>query len=88
MSTPTPQLVMTRLNVTAARSEALFASELQPSDAPTAEVVAKAIDRAMQLYGVGGCVGRMAREFGDHPDGAAERMRWARRITAQAPTRP
>jgi hypothetical protein len=63
MSTPTPQLVMTRLNVNEARSEALFASELRPADAPTAEVVAKAIDRAVQLYGVGGCAGRMAQEF-------------------------
>jgi hypothetical protein len=88
MSTPTPQLVMTRLNVTEARSEALFDSELRPSDAPTAEVVAKAIDRAVQLYGIGGCVGRMAQEFGDHPDAAAERMRWARWITAQAAVRP
>jgi hypothetical protein len=79
---------MTRLNVTEARSEALFDSELQPSDASTAEVVAKAIDRAVQLYGVGGCVGRMAREFGDHPDAAADRMRWARWIPAQAAVRP
>jgi hypothetical protein len=62
---------MTRLNVNEARSEALFASELQPSDVPTAEVMAKAIDRAVQLYGVGGCVGRMAQEFRDHPDAAA-----------------
>ena len=84
MSTPTPQLVMTRLNVTEARSEALFDSELRPSDAPTAEVVAKAIDRAVQLY----CVGRMAQDLGDHPDAAAERMRWARWITAQAAVRP
>jgi len=30
----------------------------------------------------------MAQEFGDHPDAAAERMRWARWITAQAAVRP
>ena len=71
MSTPTPQLVMTRLNVIEARSEALFDSELQPSYAPTAEVVAKAIDRAIKPHGVGGCVARMAQAFGDHPDAAA-----------------
>ncbi len=35
MPAPTPQLVMTRLNANEAR-EALFASDLQPSDAPTA----------------------------------------------------
>ncbi len=41
MPAPTPQLVMTRLNANEAR-EALFASDLQPSDAPTAEMVARA----------------------------------------------
>ena len=25
-----------------------------------------------------GCTGRMAQEFGDHPEAAAERMRWVR----------
>jgi hypothetical protein len=50
---------MTRLNVNEARSEANSASELQRSDVPTAEVVAKAIDGTVQLYGVGGCVGPM-----------------------------
>jgi hypothetical protein len=61
---------MTRLNMNEARSEALFASKLQPSDVPTAEVVAKAIDRAVQLYGVGGGSGQSQRraplDRGDH----------------------
>ncbi len=48
MPAPAPQPVLTRLNVNEARSEALFASGLQPSDAPTAEMTAKAIDRAVQ----------------------------------------
>jgi hypothetical protein len=73
---PTTQLAVTRLNVNDARC-ALFASELQPSDAPTAETVAQAIDRANRRLGVGGCVAQMAQEFGDHPDAAATRMRWA-----------
>lgn len=79
---------MTQLNANEARCEALFASELQPSDAPTAEIMAKAIDRTVQKYGIGGCVARMAQEFGDHPDAAAERMRWTRWLTAQAASRP
>ena len=79
---------MTRLSPNEARCEALFASELQPSDTPTAEVVTNAIDRAVQQYGIGGCAARMAQEFGDHPDTAAKRMRWARRLMAQAATRP
>jgi hypothetical protein len=27
-----------------------------------------------------GCAGRMAQEFGDHPDAAPSRMRWARQL--------
>jgi hypothetical protein len=62
--------------------EALFASGLQPSDTPTAEAVAEAITVAIRQFGIRGCAGRMAREFGDHPDAAAERMRWVRRLAA------
>jgi hypothetical protein len=35
-------------------------------------------------FGISGCVGRMAQEFGDHPDGAATRMRWVRRLASRA----
>jgi ABC-type multidrug transport system ATPase subunit len=63
--------------------EALFASWLQPSDAPTAETVAEAVAFAIGHFGIRGCVGRMAQEFGDHPDAAAERMRWVRRLAAE-----
>jgi hypothetical protein len=71
------QLAMTRQNLNNAWwCEALFASGLQPSDAPSADMVAAAINRTVQQLGVHGCVGRMAQEFGDHPDAAAKRMRW------------
>ena len=40
-----------RLNVDDARCEALFASALQPSDAPAAESVAAAISRAVRRFG-------------------------------------
>lgn len=63
--------------------EALFASGLQPSDAPTAGMVVIAITRATHQFGVGGCAGRMAQEFGDHPDVAVKRMRWARQLVAE-----
>ena len=82
----TTQLAMTRLNE--AQCEALFASGLQPSDAPTAGMVAEAITRAVRQFGTGGCAGRMAQEFGDHPGLAAERMRWARQLVAGAAARP
>ena len=76
----TTQLVVTGLNVSNVRCLALFASGLQPSDAPTAETVAQAINRAIRRLGLHGCVVRMAQEFGDHPDAAATRMRWARQL--------
>ena len=76
----TTQLAVTRLNVNDARCVALFASGLQPSDAPTAETVTQAINRAIRRLGVRGCVAQMAQEFGDHPDAAATRMRWARQL--------
>jgi hypothetical protein len=84
----TAQFAATRLNLNEARCEALFASGLQPSDAPTADMVAEAIDYTVQEVGISGCVGQMAQEFGDHPDAAAERMRWARQLAAWAAVRP
>jgi len=74
------QITFTRLDINGARCPALFCSGLQPSDAPTATMVATAISRAVQQFGVGGCAGRMAQEFGDHPDAAASRMRWVRQL--------
>src|SRR4029077_18056527 len=59
--------VMTRLNVDGARCEALFASELQRSDVPTAKSGTEAISRTARRLGTRGCAGRMAQEFGDHP---------------------
>ena len=79
----TTQLAVTRLNVNDARCVALFASGLQPSGAPTAETVARAINRAIGRLGVPGCVAQMAQEFGDHPDAAATRMRWARQLAGR-----
>ena len=78
----TTQLAVTRLNVNDVRCLALFASGLQPSDAPTTETVTQAINRAIRRLGLRGCVAQMAQEFGDHPDTAATRMRWARQLTA------
>jgi hypothetical protein len=71
---------MNRLKVTDAWCEALFASQLQQSDAPTAQAVVQAINEAARRYGVHGCAARMAQEFGDHPQAAVERMRWARQV--------
>jgi hypothetical protein len=79
---------MNRLNVNDARREALFASGLQRTDTLTAQAVEEAIRVTVRQFGAGGCAGVMAREFGDHPEAAAERMRWICQLLAQAPARP
>ena len=79
------QITVTPLDMDGACCPALFSSGLQPSDAPTTDMVAAAISRAVQQFGIGGCAGRMAQEFGDHPDSAAGRMRWVRQLIAQGP---
>ena len=83
---------MTRLNVNDARCEALFASGLQRSDAPTPETLAEVISRTVRQFGIAGCLSRMAQEFGDHPEAAASRMRWIRQLVsgtyAPAASRP
>ena len=61
-------------------ADALFASVLQRSDNPSAGQVRKAIAAAVRAYGGLGCVQRVAQEFGDHPETAVNRMRWARAV--------
>ncbi len=82
------QLLLTHPIGSDVRCEALFASALQPSDAPTADMIAQAIRSAVQRFGTRGCTERMAQEFGDHPDAAARRMRWARQLAVWNAARP
>jgi hypothetical protein len=77
-----------RQTATGARRVALFASGPQLSDAPTAEMAAEAATATVRRFGIHGCVSRMAQEFGDHPDAAAERMRWICQLAAEMPARP
>jgi hypothetical protein len=78
------QLAVTRVDGNGARCEALFASGLQPADAPDDETITEATKGAVQRFGLRRCAGRMAQEFGDHPEVATRRMRWVRQLTAQA----
>ncbi len=66
------------LSIDAARADALFASALQISDEPSAVQVKQAIDAATSTLGDLGCAARVAQEFGEHPETAVARMRWAR----------
>jgi hypothetical protein len=67
-----------------ARADALFASALQRSDEPTAAQVRLAIAAVTDTLGPTGCAARVAQEYGEHPDTAAARMRWARTAVAGA----
>jgi hypothetical protein len=71
------------MNVNEAVCEALFASYLQPSDLLTAEVVADAIGSTVRRLGAAGCSSQVAEEFGNHPEEAADRMRWIRQLTGE-----
>jgi hypothetical protein len=59
------------------RAEALFASTMQPSEAPSPDQVRRAVATTLRRLGICGCAGQLAAEFGDHPDTAAARMTWA-----------
>jgi hypothetical protein len=74
---------MSQLNLHQARCEALFASGLQKSDTLTADALADVISHTVRQLGIGGCISLMAQEFGDHPDAAAERMRWVRQVAGE-----
>jgi hypothetical protein len=73
---------MSSLNLNDVRSEALFASTLQPSFQPTTAQVRAEVASTVRRLGVRGCTARMAQEFGDSPEASAARMRWARQIVA------
>ena len=64
------------------QANALFASALQRSDVLSISRIQRAIAVALDGYGAPGCAGRVAQEFGDHPETAVVRMRWARATVA------
>ena len=75
---------MHHLSISALRADALFVSALQRGDHPGAGEVRQAVAAAVGEFGQRGCAGRVAQEFGDHPETAATRMRWARQAAGQA----
>ena len=78
------QISMYQSTTSAVWADALFASMLQRSERPDAGQVRKAIAAAVRAYGGPGCAQRVAQEFGDHPETAVDRMRWARAVADQA----
>ena len=82
------QLTMYQSSTSAIWADALFVSVLQGSDKPDAGQVRTAIAAAVRAYGGGGCAQRVAQEFGDHPETAVARMRWARAVASEVFTSP
>jgi hypothetical protein len=75
--------------IEAVRAEALFVSSLQSSQQPAAEEVRATVARTLRRFGVWGCAGQVAGEFGDHPETAVARMAWAlATIRSAYPKRP
>ena len=66
------------LSIGTARADALFASALQRSDKPSAAQVRQAIAAAIRAFGARGCAARVAQAYGEDPETAVTRMRWAR----------
>jgi hypothetical protein len=64
-------------------ADALFVSVLQRSERPGPGQVCTAIAAAMRAYGDQGCAQRVAQEFGDHPEAAVARMRWAHAVAEE-----
>jgi hypothetical protein len=73
------------LTISTARADALFASPLQRSDEPTPAQVHQAIAAALAAFGIQGCAARVAQAYGEHPETAVPRMRWARATVTGAP---
>jgi hypothetical protein len=82
------QLVIYHPGANAVWADALFVSVLQGSDRPDVGQVRKAIAAAVRAYGGGGCAQRVAQEFGDHPETAVARMRWARALAGETSASP
>jgi len=70
-----------RSQLLAARAAALFASDLPAGSRPAVPAVDAAIAGAVRAWGgTRGCVATMATAYGDCPETAVPRMRWARGV--------
>jgi hypothetical protein len=74
-------MIATTDPITAARAAALFVSDISAKARPTRVEAEEAIRRAIRLHGGSrGCVADMAARYGDYPELAAARMKWARGV--------
>jgi len=78
--------MMAYLSVSAVMADAVFASDLQRSDEPSAGQVRQAVTAAIRAFGCSGCTARVAQEYGDHPETAMIRMRYAAPAAVRSPS--
>ena len=71
------------LSISTTRADALFASAVQRCDEPSVAQVDQAIAAALRAFGARGCAARVAQAYGDYPETAAVRMRWARAMVTR-----
>lgn len=69
-------------------AEALFASDVQPSECPSRQRLEDAVTAMLLRLGSDGCAGHVAEEFGNHPESAVRRMNWVRHELFHVATAP
>ena len=57
-------------------AEAIFVSDLQPSECPSRKTLEDTVTEMILRHGSDGCAVGVAEEFGDHPEVAVRRMTW------------
>jgi hypothetical protein len=57
-------------------AEALFVSDMQPSECPSQHDIEQAITAMLLCYGSDGCAAELAEQFGDHPEASVRRLSW------------
>jgi len=66
------------------RARALFASSLRPCGPLDPAQIRAAIEGTLAKLGDTGCLSAVAQEYGDYPESAARRMRWALSVVGTA----
>jgi hypothetical protein len=71
------------LSISTVQADALFVSALQRSDEPSTTQIRQAIAATIREFGARGCAAQVAQEYGEHPETAVLRMRWARALVGR-----
>jgi hypothetical protein len=82
LGAPMREPLMTYLSMGAVQADAVFVPRLQRCGELSAGQVRQAVAAAVRAFG--GYSGRVAQEFGNHPDTAVIRMRWACDVAREA----